>query len=228
MRTSPTTPRSPSPAARPVTRQQATLAALAALVSLALAALACTANDTLFIRLTETPTPTITPTPLPDDTRFRPGDTAVVVGVSAFAGINLPAIPGPFRPGIPDAATCFPGARVPILDVARNLDDPNDETIYYQVQCSGTGWAAESNLSRFAQYDAAVIESPDGQGAPMYRGPDVNGAQFPARCPDGSAVMVLLQMVNPMRPTDPNIYVQVTCEGQTGYVIEDMLEPPAS
>lgn len=83
------------------------MASGAAILMLIMAALACTANDTLFIRLTDTPPPTLTPTPLPIITKFRVGDSGVIVGLSEFATVSLPANAGPLVPGI-GGATCFP------------------------------------------------------------------------------------------------------------------------
>jgi hypothetical protein len=190
-----------------------------------MAILACTANDTLFIRLTETPAPTITPTPLSLETRFSVGDTAVVVGVSNFAGVNLPPLPGPFRPGVPGNVTCFPNSKVPILDISLNTANPDDPTVYYLVECPTRGWAADFNLARFSQFDTAVVQSSDGNGARMWRNTDASNEPLPETCPDGESVTIQLLMNNPSKPGDPNIYVQTTCAGQSGYLLESDLVP---
>jgi hypothetical protein len=190
-----------------------------------MAIVACTANDTLFIRLTATPAPTITPTPLSLDTRFKVGDTAVVVGVSAFAGVSFPPLPGPFRPGVPGNVTCFPNSKVPVRDVSRNTADPDDETLYYLVECPQRGWAAEYNLSRFAQYENAVVKSADGSGAPMWRNTDASSEPLPETCPDGETITIQLLMNNPSDTSDSNIYVQTSCAGQGGFLLETDLAP---
>ncbi|MCC7206230.1 MAG: hypothetical protein IT323_02925 [Anaerolineae bacterium] len=194
-------------------------------LSLLLAILACTANDTLFIRLTATPEPTITPTPLSLETRFKVGDTAIMVGVSNFAGINMPPLPGPFRPGVSGNVTCFPNSKVPIIDISRNTADPNDETIYYLVECPMRGWAADFNLSRFAQYESAVVKSADGSGAKMWRNTDASSDPLPEVCPDGETISIQTLMNNPNNPRDPNIYIQTSCAGQTGFLLESDLAP---
>lgn len=210
---------------RRTTTRRTLLAVQTAALSLVMAILACTANDSLFIHLTATPAATITPTPLTLETRFKVGDTAVVVGVSAFAGVNLPPLPGPFRPGVSGNVTCFPNSKVPIRDISRNTANPDDPTIYYQVECPMRGWAADFNLSRFAQYDTAVVKSADGNGARMWRNTDATSEPLPETCPDGESVTIQLLMNNPSKPGDPNIYIQTTCAGQSGYLLESDLAP---
>lgn len=210
---------------RRTTTRRTLLALLTVALSLVMAILACTANDTLFIRLTATPAPTITPTPLALETRFNVGDTAVVVGVSAFAGVNLPPLPGPFRPGVSGNVTCFPNSKVPIRDISKNTSDAGDETIYYLVECPMRGWAADFNLSRFAQYDTAVVKSADGSGARMWRNTDSSGEPLPETCPDGESITIQLLMNNPANSRDPNIYIQTTCAGQSGFLLEGDLAP---
>jgi hypothetical protein len=186
-----------------------------------MAALACTANDTLFIRLTDTPPPTITPTPLAITTKFKVGDSGVVVGLSEFAAVSLPASAGPLVPGI-GGATCFPNTRVTVLDVSRNISDPNDETIYYLVQCSGKGWIAEHLFSRFNRGDRAIVKTEDGSSVKLYRQSDVNSAQLDAPCPNGTEVKVIGLTFN---PRDRNIYIQVRCGALSGWLLEEQLAP---
>jgi hypothetical protein len=205
-------------------RRQALLALCAAFLMLSMAAIACTANDTLFIRLTDTPPPTLTPTPLPITTKFKVGDSGVVVGLSEFAAVSLPASAGPLVPGI-GGATCFPNTRVTVLDVSRNINDPNDETIYYLVQCSGRGWIAEYQFSRFNRGDKAIVKTQDGNDIKLYRQSDVNSAQLDEPCPNGTEVSVIGLTANPFNPRDRNIYVQVRCGALSGWLLEEQLAP---
>lgn len=209
---------------RTLHRTRALLASSAAVLMLVLASLACTANDTLFITLTETPLPTITPTPLPLTTKFKVGDSGVVVGLSEFAAVSLPANAGPLVPGI-GGGTCFPNTRVTVIEVSRNINDPNDETIYYLVQCSGRGWIAEYQFSRFTRGDSALIKTADGSGATLYRQPDATTPPLDETCPDGEQVNVTGLTANPSNPRDTNIYVQVRCGALSGWLLEDMLAP---
>ncbi len=205
-------------------RTRALLAGGAVLLMLAMMALACTANDTLFIRLTDTPLPTITPTPLAITTKFKIGDSGVVVGVSEFAAVSLPASAGPLVPGI-GGATCFPNTRVTVLDVSRNINDPADETIYYLVQCSGRGWIAEHQFSRFNRGDRAVISTADGSAVKLHRQPDITSAQLDQPCPNAAEVSVTGLTANPFNPRDTNIYVQVRCGTINGWLLEEQLAP---
>lgn len=203
---------------------RALLASSTVLLMLIMAALACTANDTLFIRLTDTPPPTLTPTPLPIVTKFKVGDKGVIVGLSEFAAVSLPAVAGPLVPGI-GGATCFPNTRVTVLDVSRNINDPNDETIYYQVQCSGKGWIAEHQLSRFNRGDKAMVKTADSSDAKLYRQPDTNSAALDQPCPNGAEVNVTGVTANPLNPRDRNIYLQVRCGTLSGWLLEEQLAP---
>jgi hypothetical protein len=213
-------------ARHPQTARQRALALLTALCSLALAALACTANDTLFIRLTQTPTPTITPTPLALQTRLKVGDTVTVIGFSEFQSVNAADLPGPPVAGISNAA-CFPNTKVPVLDISLSLRDSADPVIYYQVRCSGrTGWLADYQLSRFVRNDAAVVQS-GGEGAILHSAADQTTAGS-ARCADGTQVQVrgvALNTATRNLADDPHLYVQVDCDGQSGYVWEELLAP---
>lgn len=186
--------------------------------------LACTANDTLFIRLTDTPIPSLTPTPLAIKTKLKIGGKGVLVGVSDFAAIQMPSQPGPSAPGS-GTATCFPSTRVEILDVSRALNNPADENIYYQVNCAGSiGWLAEYQLSAFGRGDTAVVKSSDGTGAPILSGADAARATTDV-CADGSQVAVSGVSANQFNPTDQNVYVQITCGNLRGYVLDSFLAP---
>ncbi|PJF36643.1 MAG: hypothetical protein CUN49_04410 [Candidatus Thermofonsia Clade 1 bacterium] len=209
---------------KPLHRTRALLASSLALLMFFMASLACTANDTLFIRLTDTPVPTATPTPLPITTKFKVGESGVVVGLSEFAAVSLPASAGPLVPGI-GGATCFPNTRVTVLDVSRNINDPNDETIYYLVQCSGRGWIAEYQFSRFNRGDKAIVQTADGSDARLYRQSDVTSAPLDQACPNGTEVSVTGLTANPFNPNDRNIYVQVRCGTVSGWLLEEQLAP---
>jgi len=203
-------------------RRRAFLALTTAFLSLAMAAIACTANDTLFIQLTATPSPTITPTPFQGETKFKRGEFGVIVGVSDFSAVVLPPIPQPAPPDVSGVSTCFPTARVEILDISRNTSNPDDPMIYYQVACAGVpGWIAEYQLSRFVKFENAVIRTKDGQGAKVYKQPDVNSGEAGV-CPEGTSVSIMSQTLTTARnpQNDLNIYVQVSCGAAFGYVLE--------
>jgi hypothetical protein len=189
------------------------------------ATLACTSNDTLFIHLTATPAPTITPTPLAILTKFKIGDTGVLVSISAFRPLQLPALPGALQPGIAGNVTCFPGSKVTILDVSKSLRDPNDPTIYYQVACPAKGWAADYQLARFAANDSAVIQVSDAPGATLYSAADKKSQALPTPCANGTTVSVQSVTSNPSDDSDQTIYLQVSCGSQSGYVVESALAP---
>lgn len=213
----------------PLHRRRAVLALTTVLLSLAMAAIACTANDTLFIQLTATPSPTITPTPFQGDTKFKRGEFGVIVGISDFAAVVLPPIPQPAPPDVSGVATCFPTSRVEILDVSRNTSNPDDPTIYYQVACAGVpGWIAEYQLSRFTKFENAVVKTKDGQGAKVYRQPDITSGEVGV-CPDGTSVSVMSQTLTTARnaQSDLNLYVQVSCGAAFGYLLEpDLAKGP--
>jgi hypothetical protein len=195
------------------------------LASLILAALACTSNDTLFIRLTETPVPTVTPTPLASDTRFKINDNVTIVG-SAFQ-IMMATRPGPVESAVASLATCFADTQVQILDVSKNAEDSNDPGLYYSVQCgASSGWVPEYWLTPLEASGSAVVKSKDGKGATLYTNPDVASEPASAACPDGTTVAIGGLTLNPDATEanpDTNIYVQVTCDGATGYALESAL-----
>ncbi|CAG1000760.1 MAG: hypothetical protein IAE83_14775 [Anaerolinea sp.] len=193
-----------------------------ALVGLVMMILACTSNDSLFIRLTETPTPSLTPTPLALETKLKKGDSALVIGLSDFASINMPPLPGPFQPGMAGGMTCFPNTKVSVLDISRNLSDPDDPTLYYQVQCNGIGWAPEWSLARFSRGDKPVVSAE--AGAPLYSTADASGSPV-GTCPSGSEAEVLKAGRNPSNDSDLNVYIEISCGTQQGWVVEDTLSP---
>jgi hypothetical protein len=196
-------------------------AASAALVCIMLALLACTANDTLFIRLTATPVPSLTPTPLSIQTKFSKGDKVIIVGFSEFTAISLPSLAGPFRPGVPNATTCFPNTRVDVLDVSRNTVDASDPFLYYQVRCAGKdGWLPEYSLTLFNKNDKAKIIA--AEGAPMYPQAELAG-QPVHTCPLDAEVTVQSMTNNPFDITDTKLFIEITCEKKRGYVLEETL-----
>jgi hypothetical protein len=216
-----------NPGSRPSPRAPALLA----LLGLILATLACTSNDTLFIHLTETPVPTVTPTPLAIETRFKIHDKATIV--SATFQITMYRRPGP--PSFAEAASapCFPNTRVDILNVSRNVDDPKDPVIYYDVQCaSATGWVPEYWLTPLNPNGSAVVKSADGKGAVLYSNPDVTSEPAsPTPCADGTTLSISSLTLNPdasATAPDNHIYVQVTCGDVTGYALESDLVPAGS
>lgn len=198
---------------------------LTLLLALTMSVLACTANDTLFIRLTATPQPTIVPTALSIDTKFKLNDRVTIVGTSDSATVNLANNAGPFRAGQGTGA-CFANTSVPILDISKNIVDPNDEVIYYQVQCPGSrpGWIPQYILSRFTRQNTAVIKTADGQGAALYTSPDVNSLSPDLKCAEGASVRISTLRLS-VNTADKNVYAQVTCDGNSGFVLEETLAP---
>ncbi len=205
------------------------LALQIAAVSLLLATLACTTNDNLFgvpfVRLTSTPTPTITPTPLAIDTKFRINDKATVATNSDFKALLSPPLPGPPRPGRPNSS-CFPNTTLTILGVSKNTEDQSDSMIYYQVQCPGSdkGWLPELNLAHFAKGESPILKTKDGNGFKLLSSP--NRESNPASeepCPEGTSLYIERVTTNPTNDADPNIYFQVTCGIDTGFVPESVL-----
>ncbi|HRE49110.1 MAG TPA: hypothetical protein PLD47_15385 [Aggregatilineales bacterium] len=203
------------------TKYQATLALSFALTMLLSAILACTANDRLFITLTDTPIPSLTPTPLALDTKFKIGDTAVLINISEMVAVSLPPQAGPFRPGIPGASTCFPNTNVKVLDISKNPSDPSDPLIYYKVQCQGEGWAAEVNLAKYKRGDKPSVSA--SEGAPLYSVPDASTAPL-GDCKENTTVTVLKSTRNQFDDDDPLVYVEVACGVQQGYLLESTLK----
>ncbi|MBX3065340.1 MAG: hypothetical protein KF726_20350 [Anaerolineae bacterium] len=192
----------------------------AATIMLMLAVLACTANDTLFIHLTETPVPTITPTPFVGANKFKIGDTAQIIGPSAFQQVGMAGVPGPYIPA-QSPGLCLPGIAVKILDVATGQNASGEAAIYYQLSCSGgrSGWLAEYQLTAFLKNAPIVIASKDGTGATLYFQNDANGRTMPDKCPDGTKTLVS-EVLSGKSPTDTNVYIQVDCNKVRAYVLE--------
>jgi hypothetical protein len=186
----------------------------------ATAALACTANDTLIIRLTSTPLPTPLPTALPFATKFKVGDPASVVSVSDFNTVPLGEDAVPARDG--SVVFCQPSTAVEILDVSANRKDPNDKTIFYLVRCGARpGWIPEFKLSRFRNRDQAKVVG----DASVFM--FANQSVPAGNCKDGETVTVGAQNTNPNDPTDLEIYVTIRCEGGvSGFVLESALAKP--
>jgi hypothetical protein len=193
--------------------------------------LACTSNDRLFIRLTETPVPTVTPTALAIPTRFQVRDKATIV--SATFQITMYRRPGPPSLSAAANAPCFPNTQVDILEISRNVDDPKDPVIYYNVQCaSATGWVPEYWLTPLDPSGSAVVKSAGGKGAVLYSNPDITSEPAsPSLCADGTTVSISSLTLNPNASAaapDNHIYVQVTCGDVTGYALESDLIPAGS
>jgi hypothetical protein len=188
---------------------------------LVLAVLACTANDTLFIKLTETPVPTVTPTPIDIETKVNIGDTVTVIGPSAFQQVGLAGVPGPYvvaqSPGL-----CLPGLSATIQDVAQAND-----IVYFKLACSGSraGWLQANQVTAYARNTPIVIKAQDGQGsAVIYTQNDANAKTADEGCPDGTEATVL-DVVTGRNPTDMNVYVQISCNSTRGYVLEQDIMP---
>ncbi len=216
---------------KPGSRPSQRAPALLVLFCLALATLACTSNDTLFIRLTETPVPTVSPTPLAIQTRFKVHDKVTIV--SATFQITMYRRPGPPSFSAAASAPCFPNTQVDVLDVSRNVDDATDPVIYYNVQCaSATGWVPEYWLTPLGPSGSAVVKSADGKGAVLYSNPDTTSAPAsPSPCADGTTLSISSLTLNPdasAAAPDNHIYVQVTCGDVTGYALENDLVPAGS
>ena len=204
------------------------------ILSLMLAALACTSNDTLFIHLTETLTPTVTTTPLTQLTKFKIGEKVNIVSVAII--VDLAEEAGPMGGSMFSSGSCSPNQEVTIEDVSKNTTDPKDPELYYKIACSGSGWVPEYILTHLTQYGTATVASADGKGAMLYSDPDFKSKPVAEKaCPDGAKVDILNLTLNPdtaiqrggETATDPdyNIYVQVTCDGTTGYALEKLLKP---
>ena len=197
------------------------------MVALFVAMLACTSNDTLFIKLTDTPVPTITPTRLAIQTRYKVGDKPYIVYWTF-------QIPMASRPKMHDSqtatlSTCFPNTQVEVLDVSRNVDDPNDTGIYYQIQCAAaSGWVPEFWLTMLNPSGSAVVKSADGKGATLYSDPNTSKPVSQNPCADGTKLSISAITLNPDgadTASDTNVYAQVTCGTDTGYVLGSLLVP---
>ncbi|MEP7285564.1 MAG: hypothetical protein ABI947_07330 [Chloroflexota bacterium] len=206
------------------------LPAIAAMCLL-FAMLACTSNDTLFIHLTATPVPTPVPTPLSIETRFKKGQ--LVYAVSNRRVIQLNDAPGQKNFSTTGVLTsCFRNTQVTVLDVGKNSDDPEDPIIYYQVDCgsSGQGWLPEYGLTQFLPTGGtAVIKSPDGKGAPMYKNPSVKSPPVGDQpCADGATVKIsdITRNIDlSSKIEDTTLFAKVNCSGVTGFLMESFLAP---
>ncbi len=202
-------------------------------VALILAMLACPSNDSLFIKLTATPVPTITPTPLVGvDTRYKKGDQLYAVDSERI--INLGSQAGDTG-GIIGAGflSCFRNSQVTIQDISRSVVDPTDPDIYYQVDCGQgeSGWLPQYKLTPYNPAGAtAVVKSPDGKGAPLYKDSTVKAALASDKpCPDGTQVKISDATRNidlSSNTPDMNIYLQVQCGDVNGWIVDSMLAPP--
>ena len=208
-------------------------ALLATSVALILAILACTSNDTLFIKLTVTPAPTITPTALAGvDTKYKKGDQLYAVDSERI--INLGSQAGDTG-GIIGAGflSCFRNSQVTVQDISRSVVDPTDPDIYYQVDCGqgGQGWLPQFKLMLFnPDGGTAVVKSPDGKGAPLYKDSTIKSAlASDTPCPDGTQVKISDATRNidlSSKTLDKNIYLHVECGDTSGWIIDSMLAPP--
>jgi hypothetical protein len=212
-------------------RRRHTAAFLVSLVSLITAMLACTSNDSLFIHLTPTRVPSVTPTPLTGDTRFKIKDKVFIV--SWTFQITMATSPEMPSSQVAALSTCFPNTQVQIQDVSKNRTDPNDKTLYYEVQCGASkGWVPEFWLTYLDPAGSAVVKSADGKGATLYSSPDVGSKPVSSEpCAEGTTVQISGLTQNPdATPAKPdnNIYVQVTCGTMTGYALESALVPAGS
>jgi hypothetical protein len=201
------------------------------LTALILAALACTSNDTLFIKLTQTPVPTATPTALAFNTRYKASDQLYIVGSSFQIPLNShPSVVQQYSSAVSSA--CFPGTQVTVLDASKNRDEPSDPLIYYNVQCgSAAGWVPEFTLTLLKPNSPAVVKSPDGKGATIYSDADAKSKPVSEQpCPEGTSAYVgrLTLNTNTRSLTDDtNIYAEVTCGDLSGYALESALAPEA-
>jgi hypothetical protein len=208
------------------------LALLGATVALIVAMLACTSNDSLFIKLTATPVPTVTPTPLAGvDTRYKKGDQLYAVDVERI--INLGSQAGDTG-GIIGAGflSCFRNSPVTVQDISRSVVDSSDPDIYYQVDCGqgGSGWLPQYKLTPYNPAGGtAVVKSPDGKGAPLYKDSTIKAALASDKpCPDGTQVKISDATRNidlSGKTLDKNIYLQVQCGDASGWVVDSMLAP---
>lgn len=198
----------------------------AATFMLMLAVLACTANDTLFIHLTETPVPSITPTPYVGANKFKIGDTAQIIGPSAFQQVGMAGVPGPYIPA-QSPGLCLPGIAIKILDVATGTNATGESAIYYELSCSGgrSGWLAEYQLTAFLKNTPVIIASKDGTGATLYFQNDIGGRVLPNKCPDGTKTLVS-EVLSGKSATDTNVYIQVDCNKVRAYVLETEVTLP--
>ena len=113
-----------------------------AMLALCMGGVACWSNDTLFIPPTETPTPTPIP-PTPDATsKYKVGQSVVVVG-QGIGAVYLTDAPEPeTRANRVPSASCYPNSPTQIM----NVSQANGIT-YYEITCTGqAGWLPEAKL----------------------------------------------------------------------------------
>jgi len=220
-------------AKRHVATRRKTLALAGTSVALILAILACTSNDTLFIKLTSTPVPTVTPTPLVGvDTRYKRGDQLYAVDAERI--INLGSQAGDTGGVIGSGfLSCFRNSQVTVQDISKSVVDPSDSDIYYQVDCGsgGQGWLPQYKLMPYnPDGGMAVIKSPDGKGAPLFKDSTMKSALASDKpCPDGTQVKISDATRNidlSSKTLDKNIYLQVQCGDTSGWIVDSMLAPP--
>jgi hypothetical protein len=190
-------------------------------LSLMTALLACTANDSLFIKLTPSPSPTITSTPLAFTTRYKVGDEVTIISSSTFLAVGLNSLASPYN-AAEGVVQCLPGNTVVIADISGNVKDPTDKTIFYKVgSCNGLqGWLREFQVTTIKTGTALTIKSADGTGAAVYRQNDaLKGTPLANKCADGTEVKVS-EVATGKEREDNNVYYQIACGTTRGYILE--------
>ena len=115
---------------------------LFSLMMLCTVSLACWSNDTLLIPPTETPTPTPIPPTSNVASKFKTGDTVLIVGQGLSAAYLTDQPEPETRSNRVSNASCYPNSTTPILAVQRVAD-----VTYYQITCTGvSGWVPESKV----------------------------------------------------------------------------------
>lgn len=215
------------------TKKSARAALLGTSIALIVAMLACTSNDTLFIKLTLTPVPTVTPTPLVGvDTKYKKGDQVYAVDAERIISLGSQAgdTGGTIGAGF---ISCFRNSQVNVLDISKSVVNATDPDIYYQIDCGpgGQGWLPQYKLMAFnPDGGTAVIKSPDGKGAPIYKDSTTKAALASDKpCPDGTQVKITdatRDIDLSAKTVDKNIYLQVQCGDTSGWIVDSMLAPP--
>src|SRR5262249_35784334 len=154
-------------------------------------------------------------------TRFKKGD--VLTLINANLTIQLPTVAGSTNALDMSKSLCFRGARVSVQKVGKSAVNPNDPTIYYEVQCPNVlGWVPEYRLTPLSLNDTAIIAATD--GAKIFSTPD-SQTDTGSVCPGGTAFQVTDLAANSARnSTDTNIYIGLTCGGTSGYVLESAVQ----
>jgi hypothetical protein len=209
-----------------VTYRRTLSAMLMFILSLALVTIACTANDTLFIQLTQTPTPTVTPTPLAITTKFTVGTKVVVISSAPFKIIGLTAKPGQLQGGVDAGNSCTPGNVTAVERVSGSEIDTADKNIYYQITCSGNkkGWIPEYNLTNLFKDKTATVKTAGGTGATLYKSADRTTKPLDKTCPEGATVK-MRDVKNSNKAADQSVYVQIICDKLSGFVLDADLVP---